>query len=335
MKNIKCILAAVAMSIASLTAWAAAGDPVAIPTELGSYINWSNAVLANCSSENNGANVGSTHANTVVTFTLTNSTEQRYLLEFKTGAKNLTAVLTITVKNGETVLSTADREVVNTGNWTPITNQLVDLGTLPTGTLTLEIKTKSTSGSFAGNWGDLALHSVAQYDQIPSESAIDLTRGTYTGCRVETAGNVGYIKNGTSAIYNLYCTQDAFLNMVADISSRKSAGQIKVTIFDAADPAVPEVQETFAGPSGSGNNQAFEIATPVKKGFKSVHLDFKSEGTDYLFNYINLRFTKRADYDPLAVLALSSVTIDDEAVSSALLSAIKDNGRSYTLSGNI
>lgn len=335
MKNIKCILAAVAMSIASLTAWAAAGDPVVIPTELGSYINWSNAVLANCNSENNGANVGSTRANTVVTFTLTNSTEQRYLLEFKTGARDLTAVLTITVKNGETVLSTADREVVNTGAWTPITNQLVDLGTLPTGTLTLEIKTKSTTGSYAGNWGDLALHSVAQYDKIPSESAIDLTRGTYTGCRVETAGNVGYIKNGTSAVYNLYCTEDAFLNMVADIPSRSSAGQIKVTIFDAADPAVPEVQETFAGPSGSGNNQAFEIASPVKKGFKSVHLDFISEGTGYLFNYINLRFTKRAAYDPLAVLALSSVTIDNEAVSSALLSYIKDNGDSYTLSGNI
>ena len=48
MKNIKCILAAVAMSIASLTAWAAAGDPVVIPTELGSYITWSNAVLAHC-----------------------------------------------------------------------------------------------------------------------------------------------------------------------------------------------------------------------------------------------------------------------------------------------
>lgn len=336
MKNIKCILAAVAMSIASLTAWAAAGDPVVIPTQLGSYINWSNAVLANCNSENNGANVGSTHANTVVTFTLTNSTEQRYLLEMKTGARDLTAVLSVTVKNGETELYTPhDINIPNTSSFALSTQHYMDLGTLPEGTLTLEIKTKSTTGSYAGNWGDLALHSAAQYDRIPSESAIDLKKGTYTGCRVEDKGNVGYIKNGTSAIYNLYCTEDAFLNMVADIPSRSSAGQIKVTIFDAADPAVPEVQETFAGPSGNGNNQAFEIATPVKKGFKSVHLDFISEGTGYLFNYINLRFTKRADYDPLAVLALGSVTIDNEAVSSALLSAIKDNGKSYTLSGNI
>lgn len=333
MKNIKSILLLAMLLAGSVNLFAATA--VAIPQEMGSYINWSYADLANCNSEKNGANVGSTHANTVVTFTLTNSTEQRYLLEFKTGADKLTAVLTITVKNGETVLSTADREVVNTGSWTPTTNQLVDLGTLPTGTLTLEIKTKSTTGSYAGNWGNLALHGAEQYDKIPSESAIDLTKGTYTGCRVENAGNVGYIKNGTSAIYNLYCTDDAFLNMVADIPSYSSAGQIKVTIFDAADPAVPEVRETFAGPSGSGNNQAFEIATPVKKGFKSVHLDFISEGTGYLFNYINLRFTKRADYDPLAVLALSSVTIDNEAVSSALLSAIKDNGDSYTLSGNI
>ena len=332
MKNIKSILLLAALLAGSVNLFAATA--VAIPQEMGSYINWSNAVLQNCNSENNGANVGSTHANTVVTFTLTNSTEQRYLLEFKTGAKN-SAVLTITVKNGEIVLSTADREVVNTGSWTPTTNQLVDLGTLPVGTLTLEIKTKSTTGSYAGNWGNLALHSVAQYDQIPSESAINLNKGTYTGCWVEDKGNVGYIKNGTSAIYNLYCAEDAFLNMVADIPSRSSDGQIKVTIFDAADPAVPEVQETFAGPSESGNDKTFEIATPVKKGFKSVHLDFISEGNGYLFNYINLRFTKRADYDPLAVLALGSVTIDNEAVSSALLSAIKNNGDSYTLSGNM
>lgn len=332
MKNIKSILLLAMLLAGSVNLFAATA--VAIPQEMGSYINWSYADLANCNSENNGANVGSTHANTVVTFTLTNSTEQRYLLEFKTGAKN-SAVLTITVKNGEIVLSTADREVVNTGSWTPTTNQLVDLGTLPVGTLTLEIRTKSTTGSYAGNWGNLALHSVAQYDQIPSESAINLKKGTYTGCKVESQGNVGYIKDGTSAIYNLYCAEDAFLNMVADIPSRSSDGQIKVTIFDAADPAVPEVQETFAGPSESGNNKTFEIATPVKKGFKSVHLDFISEGTGYLFNYINLRFTKRADYDPLAVLALGSVTIDNEAVSSALLSAIKDNGDRYTLSGNI
>ncbi len=321
------------LALGSVSVFAATA--VAIPQEMGSYINWTNADMTGCNAENNGASVGSTGSSTLITFSLTNTVEQAYLLEFKTGAKNLTAVLTITVKNGETVLSTADREVVNTGAWTPITNQLVDLGTLPTGTLTLEIKVKSTTGKYAGNYGDLALHSVAQYDQIPSGSAIDLTKGTHTGCQIEAAGNVGYVANGASAIYNLYCTEDAFLNMVADIPWHSNAGQIKVTIYDAADPAVPEVQETFAGPSGTGNDKAFEIATPVTEGFKSVHLDFILESGSYLFNYINLRFTKRADYDPLAVPALGSVTIDGEAVSSALLSAIKDNGGSYTLSGNI
>lgn len=321
------------LALGSVSTFAATA--VSIPQEMGSYINWSNADLTGCNAENNGASVGSTGSSTLITFSLTNTVEQAYLLEFKTGAKSLTAVLTITVKNGETVLSTADREVVNTGAWTPVTSQLVDLGTLPTGTLTLEIKVKSTTGKYAGNYGDLAVHSVAQYDQIPSESAIDLTKGTHTGCQIEAAGNVGYVANGASAIYNLYCTEDAFLNMVADIPWHSNAGQIKVTIYDAADPAVPEVQETFAGPSGTGNDKTFEIASPVKKGFKSVHLDFILESGSYLFNYINLRFTKRADYDPLAVLALGSVTIDGEAVSSALLSAIKDNGGSYTLSGNI
>ena len=312
-----------------------AATAVSIPQEIGSYINWSNADLTNCNAENNGASVGSTGSNTVITFSLTNTVEQAYLLEFKTGAKNLTAVLTITVKNGETVLSTADREVVNTGAWTPVTNQLVDLGTLPTGTLTLEIKVKSTTGKYAGNYGDLAVHSVAQYDQIPSESAIDLTKGTHTGCQIEAAGNVGYVANGASAIYNLYCTEDAYLNMVADVPWHSNAGQVKVTIYDAADPTTPEVQETFDGPSGTGNDKTFEIASPVTEGFKSVHLDFTLASGSYLFNYINLRFTKRANYDPLAVLALSSVTIDGETAASAALNALKDDGGSYTLSGNI
>ena len=98
MKNIKSILLLAALLAGSVNLFAATA--VAIPQEMGSYINWSNAVLANCNSENNGANVGSTNKNTVVTFTLTNSTEQRYLLEFKTGNKDLMAVLTITVKNG-------------------------------------------------------------------------------------------------------------------------------------------------------------------------------------------------------------------------------------------
>lgn len=343
MKNIKCILAAVAMSIASLTAWAAAGDLVAIPTELGSYINWSNAVLANCNLEKDSASVGSTHANTVVTFTLTNSTEQRYLLEFKTGAKNLTAVLTITVKNGETVLSTADREVVNTGNWTPITNQLVDLGTLPTGTLTLEIKTKSTTGSYAGNWGDLALHSVAQYDQIPSENAIHIEHGTHSGARYETRNsNIGNIKNGYYSVYNIYVGNSAynnpnvvFLNMQMDIIGFYNAGQVRVSIYDVENLTTPECQQTFDITS-TATNKEFAIASHITPGFKQIRMDYFTESGGYIFNYKNLRFVERdEDYDPLAVLALSSVTIDNEAVSSALLSAIKDNGRSYTLSGNI
>ncbi|MGN0209214.1 MAG: hypothetical protein ACI397_07155, partial [Paludibacteraceae bacterium] len=344
MKNMKCILAAVAMSIASLTAWAAAGDPIAIPTELGSYINWSNAVLANCNSENEGANVGSTRANTVVTFTLTNSTEQRYLLEMKTGAKDLTAVLSVTVKNGETELYTPhDINIPNTSSFALSTQHYMDLGTLPEGTLTLEIKTKSTTGSYAGNWGDLALHSVAQYDQIPSENAIHIEHGTHSGARYETNNsNIGNIKNGYYSVYNIYVGNSAynnpnvvFLNMQMDIIGFYNAGQVRVSIYDVENLTTPECQQTFDITS-TATNKEFAIASHITPGFKQIRMDYLTESGGYIFNYKNLRFVERdEDYDPLAVLALSSVTIDNEAVSSALLSAIKDNGDSYTLSGNI
>ena len=341
MKNIKSILLLAALLAGSVNLFAATA--VAIPQEMGSYINWSNAVLANCNSEKNGANVGSTNKNTVVTFTLTNSTEQRYLLEFKTGNKDPMAVLTITVKNGETVLSTADREVVNTGNWTLTTNQLVDLGTLPTGTLTLEIKTKSTTGSYAGNWGNLALHSVAQYDQIPSENAIHIEHGTHSGARYETNNsNIGNIKNGYYSVYNIYVGNSAynnpnvvFLNMQMDIIGFYNAGRVHVSIYDVENLTTPECQQTFDITS-TATNKEFAIASHITPGFKQIRMDYLTESGGYIFNYNNLRFVERdEDYDPLAVLALSSVTIDNEAVSSALLSAIKDNGDSYTLSGNI
>lgn len=78
----------------------AKAETVSIPQELGKYINWNDATLSNCKSENSGANIGSTGSKTVVTFTLSNTTEQEYFMEMKTGAQNLTAVLTITIKNG-------------------------------------------------------------------------------------------------------------------------------------------------------------------------------------------------------------------------------------------
>lgn len=332
MKNIQFILTAVAMSIASLTAWAAAGDPVAIPTELGSYINWSNAALANCTLENDGTNVGSTRANTVVTFTLTNSTEQRYLLEMKTGAEKLTAVLSVTVKNGETELYTPhDINIPNTGNWSLSTQHYLDLGTLPVGTLTLEIKTKSTTGGYAGNWGALALHGAGQYDQIPSENAIDIEHGTHSGARYETEkSNIGFIKNNCSSEYGVFYVTDAYWNMKMGV--RKMAdGKIRVRVYDLGNAEEAETDQEFEIPASANYaDQTFSIDRGISGGFKKVRLDYIAGHDNYIMNYNNLRFTKRGEYT-----YIKNVTIDGVSLPQTGLTALRDNNGTYTLDGNI
>lgn len=319
MKNIKCILAAVAMSIASLTAWAAAGDPVSIPTALGSSVDFNNAEYENCTIENEGLNVGSTHSNTVVTFTLINAIEQEYYVKMRTAAKDLTAVLTVTVKNGENELFSTDRNVENTGQWYLADNQNptyhnFSIGLLPVGTLTFEIKVRSTTGSYAGNYGYLSIHGANQFDQIPSETALNLENGTHAGNgepRYQDANqNVGYIKNGGYSVYNVYANTSAYsnpdavyLNMQMDIINFYNAGQVQVSIYDIDDLSTPERQQTF-DITATATDKMFAITNPVTPGFKQIRLDYISESDGYIFNYKNLRFVERDDEagdDPSAV----------------------------------
>ena len=92
-------------------AWAAA---VTLPMADGRYVDWNDATtLQNCEIENDGANVGSTHSNTVVTFDITNTRQQDYILQFATGAKDeATLHVTLAGEGGNVV--DADVTVVDT-----------------------------------------------------------------------------------------------------------------------------------------------------------------------------------------------------------------------------
>ena len=329
--NLTKIFAVMAMSVMTVAAWA---SPIAIPTTLGNTVDFNDAVCENCKVESEGLNVGSTYSNTVITFSLTNATEQEYYVKMRTAAKDLTAVLTITVKNGDTELFSTDRNVENTGQWyladdkNP-TYHNFSIGSLPVGTLTLEIRVKSTTGSYAGNYGYLAIHGANQYDNIPSETAIDIEHADHHGCSYESAAdklNVGNIKNGCYSIYNVYLDESAYsnpnkvyLDMHMNINWFKEAGQVQVSIYDIDDLSTPERQQTF-DITAKTDDKVFKITDFITPGFKQIRLDYIAGHSNYIFNYKNLRFVERDDEagdDPSAVTFGLTRSIDAETSTSS------------------
>ena len=322
------------MMLAGHSAWSAT---VSIPQELGKYIDWNNAALTDCKVENNGANIGSTHSNSAAVFTLSNPTEQNYCMTMKTGASGLTAVLTVTVKNGTAVLFTKDCDVDNTGSWATTSEHWFDLGKLPVSDkLTLEIKVKSTTGSYAGNYGDLALYGVSQFDNIPSAegSYISLSGGTHSGARYEEKNdNIGYITNATYSIYNVWNTADVYAAMKMDIIGFYNAGQVKLTVTDVLTGA-QEAQQTF-DITAQENGKTFPISEPLTKGLKKIRMDYVSESDGFIMNYKNLQLVKVSDYSPSAELTLKSLTVEGFDLPAEGLAALKENGGAYTLAGNL
>lgn len=286
---------------------ATAATPVAIPTDLGAFIDWNNADLSNCQIENSGANVGSTGANTVITFTLTNTIAQEYFLTMKTAAKNLTAVLTVSVKNSETPLFTTDRDVLNTGSWyladknNPTLHEF-SIGTLPVGTLTLEIRVKSTTGSYAGNYGFLAIHGMNQY----TPEGLHITALTIDGDEAEEA-----ILNGVTQSGGSYTVSGNIYTTVPAVAATFSTGQA-VTVT----PAVSGTTATYSLSNGYGFSSTLTIEgihayTPAAQD-KTVQLKYTSDGKQGAGNWTN------------GLYSLHSTSLDGWNNSSFKLNAVED-----------
>ena len=274
------ILLVALCALCSLAATAATA--VTIPTALNEYIDWNNADLSNCQIENSGASVGSTGANTVITFTLTNTMEQEYFLNMKTAAKDLTAVLTITIYNGETSLFSTDRDVLNTGSWyfadkyNPTLHEF-SVGTLPVGTLTLEIRVKSTTGSYAGNYGYLALHGMNQY----TPEGLHISALTIDGDEAAEA-----VLNGVSESGDSYTISGNVCTTVPNVAATFSTGQaVSVT------PALNGTTATYTLTNNYGFTSTLTIEgihayTPSEQD-KTVQLKYTSDGKQGDGNWSN------------------------------------------------
>lgn len=271
---------------------AKAATEVTIPTASGTYINWGDADLTKCKTENNGASVGSTHAGTIITFNIKNTVRQDYVMSFLTGASGLTAELGVTLSDDARTYLDATANVENTNSWTPSTPQAFVIKNLPVGNFTLTIKVNSTTGGYAGNYGNLAFTPLTSYDQIPDPGTIDINKGAYKGARVENSTNVGYVANDCSASYTFYNNATGAYTLNMEIARYNKGGNLNIVIKDLATGAVDVNQDyTIAADApGSYTDTPIQLDGTISEGLKSMTFTF-TKGNSFICNFKNIRMS--------------------------------------------
>ena len=313
-------------------------EAINIPTPAGEYISWNEAKLENASVENNGANIGSTHGNTTATFYIHNDVKQDYTLSFVTGAKQCSAKVQVTVKNDSGTQLDKTVDITDTGAWDLTEEHKLNLLQLPAGDYTLKFAVTSSTGSYAGNWGNLAIRAGASDDTPgddphvePADDPItkadgsafvtkDGTPGNANGPKWEDANNNwGYITNGCTLTYEVKCNQTARYKIT--IEDTKYAEDATAT-FDfkkngstVATAVVNATQNNYGTDSAETNAQLTEGET------YTLVVTFSGNGNPWLMNCRNFQFEPINDTDPVYALTV--------ACSPAEAGKVTPNGGSY------
>ncbi|MBR0036323.1 MAG: hypothetical protein IJP70_01640 [Bacteroidales bacterium] len=291
-----------------------AAETVSIPTASGTYIDWNACDLTSANVENSGANIGSTGKNTVATFSISNETQQDYILTFATGSK-YAAAMQVTLTNTATsdVIVTKSVDIVNTGNWTPATITNIFLSQLPAGTFELKMKVTEAT-SYAGNWGKLAVYTTESFNTIPG--TISIASGGYAGgARLENSDtNVGWVSNGTSASYSFICSQAGVYKMTIPMT-RYGDGTITTTVIDEETGEVEaDGVWTMTNPSNYADTDV-PVEGELTTGMKKLTMQFVTTSS-FLFNYKDFTMTRIGDHFA-AVKGVSvsgqTVTIGDDS----------------------
>lgn len=307
MKTTKTILALLAILL-PFGVWA---ETVNIPTAAGTFINWNDATLESANVENDGANIGSTGASTVATFTVSNPTTQDYILTFATGSK-FEAKMQVTLTNTGTndVKLSKSVDIVNTGSWTPSTISNIFLSQLPAGTYELKMQVTEAS-SYAGNWGKLAFYTTESFNTIPG--TISVASGGYAGgARLENGDtNVGWISNGTSATYSFICSEAGVYKMTIPMT-RYGDGSITTIVTDEETGKV-EANGTWSMTNPSDYEPTdVPIDGELTKGMKTLTMQFATSSS-FLFNYKDFSVTRIGDH----FAKINSVSIDGQTVTTS------------------
>lgn len=255
-------------------------------------LNWKDATVANCQSENDGNNIGYTGGSSVATLSIANDVAgQGYLLEFNTGADGCSAVITVTLKNDAGVVAEQDFTIENIGTWSLDTYHSLFIPSLAKGEYELEFKVKSNEGSFAGNWGKPTFTKVSA---IPG--TLDLYAGVYApqeswaGIQVEHEGaNVGYIKDGRSATYLIYNAVAQPLDLTIGIIPLGGGGAMNVKMEDVESGATDYTKDLTIVANSEETTETFAVGN-LSKGLKRLTLTFSSEVDDWICNYKDVTF---------------------------------------------
>ena len=305
MKTIKSFIV---MLAALLSMGSKAATTVTIPTTAGTYIDWNACDLTGASVENSGANIGSTGASTVATFTISNTTQQDYILTFATGSKNAaTMQVTLTNTANSNVVLTKSVDILNTGSWTPSTINNIFLSQLPAGTYELKMQVTEAT-SYAGNWGMLAFYTTESFNTIPG--TISIASGGYAGgARLENSNtNVGWISNGTSATYSFICSQAGVYKMTIPMT-RYGDGTITTIVTDE-ETGTEEANGvwTMTNPSNYEPTDV-PVEGELTTGLKTLTMQFATTAS-FLFNYKDFTMTRVGDhYSKIAGVAIAGQTV--------------------------
>lgn len=291
------------------TAWA---DAVNIPQDLGNYITWDKA-STNCTVQGENTYVGNTNGDDkYAEFTITNSTEQSYILTFATGSTSgNTGHLDVALTNSaSTKVLEAVATVENTGGWTNFnTVNYYSLENLPVGTYTLRISVKDRT-NYCGNWSKLAFYSADQC-ALPlksSASYLEMSTGVFYKANDNSDNVINYIRpNGyISNILTYNGTEKYYIfNFNLDAHKGYTDSKVRITVYNAL-TGTQELQTT-ASASTAGDKMC---ALPAKltTGWKTIRFDFLSETAaaedsdsekKYLFNFRQVNFSPLSQIMPL------------------------------------
>lgn len=306
-------------------------ESLAIPTPDGEYIDWKEATLENCNVENNGANVGSTRSNTTATFYISNSKQQNYTLSFATGAKGLEAKLNVLVSNGANEYLNQTVDIENTGAWDLTQEHSLDINQLPVGDYMLKFTVVSTTGSYAGNWGKLAIRkneNVVVDPTAPIITKVDgsdfvTSEGTPGGTsapRWETDNNNwGYIKDGSTLTYTVKAQQTARVKVSIEDTKYASDGtatfSFKQGETTVAEAVVNGTQDNYGTDSAETGDKLTEGET------YTLVVTFNGSGGSWIMNCRNFQFEAISDVEPVYALTTACSPVEGGTV--------KPNGGSY------
>lgn len=138
-----------------------------------------------------------------------------------------------------------------------------------------------------------AAETYSEYTHVPG-NYIDLNPETnsttsHSGCKYESSGNVGYIKNGCSSTYHIRVDQKGEYALSMCVA-RPGKGTFTLTITDEATSS-QELEQTFDIPNVDNYAECkFALEKALTAGYKTVKMTYRSSSTGYLMNYKNLTF---------------------------------------------